>query len=423
MNNIETEKRVISTIILEYEKDPNFFKKIIKTTGSNELYEKLHQKFFSCLKEMLIKKHPIDLYTITDYLSNNEKLCLYLKKIIETYPTIPNIYDIDKFIDKIKEKYRIRILVKEINKISNSCTKEGLEESKAIEFLDNILQTTKKNQKNKTSFNKIDKIALTIMEKIEKNRENGGKQTGILTGFDKLDKITLGLQKTDLILIGGQTSVGKTTFALDIARNAAKKNKKVLIFSLEMSEEQLVRRILFGEAKLDSNKKTNDYLDNKDMEKLISGCNKISDFDIFIEDSGNISSEDIIRKVEDLKSTNGVDLVIIDYIQLIEEKKNFQRKDLEISHISRNLKRLAKKMNIPVIALSQLSRKMEDRNKKKPRLSDLRESGALEQDADIVFFIYKEKKKIYLEIAKHRNGPTGKIELFFSTQHVSFKNS
>jgi replicative DNA helicase len=264
--------------------------------------------------------------------------------------------------------------------------------------------------------------------------QKGNYITGVPTGFIELDRLTSGFQPSDLIIIAGRPSMGKTAFALNITANTAIKYKiPVGIFSLEMSKEQLTTRMLCAEAKVDSQKLRSGFLADYDWQLLTEAASALSEAPIFIDDTPAISVLELRGKARRLKLEHNISLIIIDYLQLMRGKGKGERREQEISEISRSLKALAKELNIPVVALSQLNRKVEDREDKRPRLADLRESGAIEQDADLITFLYR--NEIYnqrednpnrgiaeINIGKHRNGPTGKVKLAFLEKFTSFEN-
>ena len=288
--------------------------------------------------------------------------------------------------------------------------------------------------KTRKSFHAISELIEHNIDKLEERQGNKTLITGVPTGFTDLDHLTSGLQASDLIILAARPSMGKTAFALNIARNAAiEANIPVAIFSLEMSKEQLSMRMLCAEARVDSHRLRGGFLSNEDWHNLTHAASVLSEAPIYIDDSPDISALDIRAKARRLKMEKSLGLVIIDYLQLMKARSQSERRDLEISDISRALKSLAKELSLPVVALSQLNRKLEERNDKRPKLSDLRESGALEQDADLVTFIYRDevynrdennpnRGKAEILVSKHRNGPTGDIPLAFIHAYTRFEN-
>jgi replicative DNA helicase len=280
----------------------------------------------------------------------------------------------------------------------------------------------------------LSKLILRNIETLEEKQGNRSLVTGVPMGFTLLDNMTSGLQNADLIILAGRPSMGKTALALNIARNAAvDANIPVAVFSLEMSKEQLSLRMLCAEARLDSSRLRGGYFSMEDWHRLTDSAGVLSESSIYIDDTPSLSAMEIRAKARRLKMDKNIGLVIIDYLQLMQGRSSAERRDLEISEISRSLKALAKELNLPVLALSQLNRMLEQRNDKRPKLSDLRESGALEQDADVVAFIYRDEiyntdennpKRGTAEIilAKQRNGPVGEVTLAFLNSYTRFEN-
>ncbi|CAD7772577.1 MAG: Replicative DNA helicase [Candidatus Methanoperedenaceae archaeon GB37] len=289
-------------------------------------------------------------------------------------------------------------------------------------------------QRIQTSYYPLKELIKSTFQTIQSITQKDSYITGIPTGFINFDRLTSGFQPSDLIIIAGRPSMGKTAFALNIATNAATKYKiPVAIFSLEMSKEQLTTRMLCAEAKVDSQKLRSGFLAEHDWQLLIEAASVLSEAPIFIDDTPAISVLELRAKARRLKSEHNINLIIIDYLQLMKGKSGNERREQEISEISRSLKALAKELNIPVVALSQLNRKVEDRENKRPRLADLRESGAIEQDADLIAFLYRDEVYNQREdnpnrgiaeiiIGKHRNGPVGKVKLAFLEKFTSFEN-
>jgi replicative DNA helicase len=284
------------------------------------------------------------------------------------------------------------------------------------------------------SFFPIGQIIDKSIDAIEEQHNRKQLITGVPTGFKKLDEMTSGFQGSDLIIIAARPSMGKTALALNIARHAAvDANISTAFFSLEMSKEQLCMRLLCSEARLDSAKLRSGFFNQKDWERLIEAADTLTQAPLYIDDSPDVSALEIRAKARRLKMEHDLGIVIVDYLQLMKTRSSFERRELEISEISRSLKGLAKELGIPVIALSQLNRKLEERSDKRPQLSDLRESGALEQDSDVVAFIYRDevynkeennpnKGTAEIILAKQRNGPTGKVTLTFINQYTRFEN-
>jgi replicative DNA helicase len=302
-----------------------------------------------------------------------------------------------------------------------------------VDFAESAIFEISEN-KGSQAFIPLRQLIDVNIDMLEERQGNKALVTGVETGFSDLDSLTSGLQPSDLIILAARPSMGKTALALNLARNAAiAANSAVAIFSLEMSKEQLSMRMLCSEAQVDSFRLRGGFLSTDDWERLTHAADVLSTAPIFIDDSADVTSMDIRAKARRLKMDHDLSLVIIDYLQLMKGRSGIERRDLEISEISRSLKSLAKELNVPVLALSQLNRKLEERNDKRPKLSDLRESGALEQDADVVMFIYRDdvynkdennpnRGTAEIIVAKHRNGPIGDVTLTFRGASTRFEN-
>jgi replicative DNA helicase len=324
-------------------------------------------------------------------------------------------------------------LIEKANAIAKRCYDDRGNVDDVIDFAEtSVFEISQR--KTSQSFFPISRLILKNIETLEENQGNKSLVTGVPMGFGLLDTLTSGLQKSDLIILAARPSMGKTALALNIARNAAvDANIPVAVFSLEMSKEQLSLRMLCAEARLDSSRLRGGFFSMADWHRLTDAAGILSESPIYIDDSPSLSAMEIRAKARRLKMDKNIGLVIIDYLQLMKARSGAERRDLEISEISRSLKALAKELEIPVLAISQLNRMLEQRNDKRPRLSDLRESGALEQDADVVAFIYRDE--IYNQdennplkgiaeiiLAKQRNGPIGKVKLTFLDAYTRFEN-
>jgi replicative DNA helicase len=324
-------------------------------------------------------------------------------------------------------------LIEKANAIVKRCFEERGEAEDVIDFAESAIFEISE-QKAQQSFYPLSKIILGNIETLEEKQGNHSLVTGVPTGFNQLDNLTSGLQNSDLIILAARPSMGKTALALNIARNAAvDANVPVAVFSLEMSKEQLSLRMLCSEARIDSSRLRGGFFSMEDWHRLTDAAGTLSEAPIYIDDSPSLSAMEIRAKARRLKMDKNIGLIIIDYLQLMQGRSSAERRDLEISEISRGLKALAKELKLPVMALSQLNRMLEQRTDKRPRLSDLRESGALEQDADVVAFIYRDE--VYnkeednpnrgaaeIILSKQRNGPTGDVFLSFLKSYTRFEN-
>ncbi|MDB5083509.1 MAG: replicative helicase [Bacilli bacterium] len=390
-----------------------------------DFYRVNHQKIYTSMLELSAQNEPVDLVTVTSLLQTKAQLdevggVVYLASLTNTVPTAANV---EYYAQIVREKSVLRRLINVATEIAAT----GYSGTGEItELLDHAEQQIYELTQSKLTrgFTPIKDILMSSFERIEFLYNQKGGITGIPSGYPDLDKMTSGFQKSDLIIVAARPSVGKTAFALNIAQNVAvRANQPVAIFSLEMSKEQLVNRILSAEANIDAGKMRTGALDEADWPKLTMAIATLSEAPIYIDDTPGITVGEIRSKLRRLQAERGVGMVLVDYLQLIQGRSTRgDNRQQEVSEISRTLKQIARELNVPVIALSQLSRSVEQRQDKRPMMSDIRESGSIEQDADIVAFLYRddyydpesEKKNIIeIIIAKQRNGPTGKVELVF----------
>jgi len=398
-----------------------------------DFYKKSHQIIFKCILELFEKSRGVDLVTLTEELNRINLLediggVTYLTNLINSVPTAANI---EYYIKIIEEKSILRNLIISATKIISM----GYEEKEDAKILLDkaehlIFEVSERNLGQ--SFVPIKEILQDSFEKIESLYHRGEFITGVPSGFDEFDDITTGFQPSELIVIAGRPGMGKTAFCMTIAQYiAVSKNVPVALFSLEMSKSQLVQRMLCSEARVDAHNLRKGRLAESDWPTLSMAAGRLASAPIFIDDTAGISCLEIKAKARRLKAQHNLGLVIIDYLQLIASSGRVENRQQEISEISRSLKGLARELNVPVIAVSQLSRAVEQRERKRPRLSDLRESGAIEQDADLVVFLYREEyykpkteRKGIAEviISKQRNGPTGQIDLAFVKEYAKFEN-
>ena len=398
-----------------------------------DFYKKSHQIIFKCILELFEKSRGVDLVTLTEELNRINLLediggVTYLTNLINSVPTAANI---EYYIKIIEEKSILRNLIISATKIISM----GYEEKEDAKILLDkaehlIFEVSERNLGQ--SFVPIKEILQDSFEKIESLYHRGEFITGVPSGFDEFDDITTGFQPSELIVIAGRPGMGKTAFCMTIAQYiAVSKSIPVALFSLEMSKSQLVQRMLCSEARVDAHNLRKGRLAESDWPTLSMAAGRLASAPIFIDDTAGISCLEIKAKARRLKAQHNLGLVIIDYLQLISSSGRVENRQQEISEISRSLKGLARELNVPVIAVSQLSRAVEQRERKRPRLSDLRESGAIEQDADLVVFLYREEyykpkteRKGIAEviISKQRNGPTGQIDLAFVKEYAKFEN-
>ena len=430
-HNVEAERAVIGAMML----NADAIMVCSELLTSDEFYQQQYGIIFDALVEMYKDGVGADLVTLQNKLREKEVTpelysVEYLGELLASVPTSANV----KFYAEIvHEKAVLRRLIR----VSEQVTKDCYMDSQPLE---DILEDTEKSvfdviqQRGGSEFEPIRDVVLRTLDSIEKAAKQKGNITGLETGFRDLDAKTAGLQKSDLILIAARPAMGKTAFVLNIAEYVAlHSNSTIALFSLEMSKEQLVKRMLAMNSMVDSQKIRTGDLEDDDWDKLVGSVRKIGNSNLVIDDTSGITASELRSKCRKLKIEQGLDLVIIDYLQLMTGagKRKSDSRQQEISDISRSLKVMARELNVPVIALSQLSRAVESRPDKRPMLSDLRESGAIEQDADIVMFIYwdeyynpdSEKKGVAeVIVAKQRSGPTGPVELAWLSQYTKFGN-
>ncbi|MDL2329269.1 replicative DNA helicase [Desulfosarcina sp. OttesenSCG-928-A07] len=428
---IEAEESILSAILL----DNTTLIDVLDILSADDFYKGAHQMIFSAVEALYAKSEPVDLVTLANILRERDQLekvggAAYLSTLVDVIPVAVNTRHYARI---IHEKAILRRLILHSNAIATRCFEDTGDVDGVIEFAQSAVFEVSQG-KNRPAFSPLSKIIETNIDQLEERQGNRTLITGIPTGFSRLDTLTAGMQNSDFIIIAGRPAMGKTAFALNIARNAAiESGMPVAIFSLEMSKEQLSMRMLCAEARVDASRIRSGFLNQEDWSRITEAAGTLTEAPIFIDDSPDISTMSIRTKSMRMKMDKGLGMVIIDYLQLMRGSVDSERRDLEISEISRSLKILAKELNIPVIALSQLNRKLEERSDKRPQLSDLRESGALEQDADLVAFIYRDE--VYnrdennphrgtaeIILAKQRNGPTGVATLTFMGAYTRFEN-
>ncbi len=433
-NSQEAEQAVLSAMFLSR----NALDKTFEMVDETAFYYDNNRKIFNCLKKLYDEYAPIDMTTITTELRNEGILeeiggVIYLTEVLNTESTAANI---DYYLKIISDDALLRRLIE----VSNEVNQMGYDTTQNVsDTLDEaerkILSIVK--DKRSTEFQNIKDVVYRVQKNLQTLAETKGDITGIPTGWSDFDKITSGLHENQLIIIGARPAMGKTAFALNLATNVAvSTNKSVALFNLEMGSEQLANRMLSSLGQIEGYKFMSGKLNNNDYVKFNEALSQLEDTNIFIDDTPGITIGEIRSKCRRLKtSATGLDLVIIDYLQLISGGKNYgANRQQEVSDISRSLKMLAMELNIPVIALCQLSRTVESREDKRPLMSDLRESGSIEQDADIVAFLYRDDyynkaartdnntSLSELIIGKHRNGTTGTINLLFKRDTSTFLN-
>jgi len=429
--HIEAEQSILGGILIENEA----INRVTEILDADDFYREAHRKIFNALINLSERDEPADLITLTNELRKIDELdsiggASYLASLIDSVPTAANIQYYARI---VKEKAILRKLIQTSTEIiTHSYDDRGDVESFLDEAERSIFEISEKRVR--PSFYPIREIVKESFATIEKLFKKKEAVTGVPSGFKELDRMTAGFQPSDLVIIAGRPSMGKTAFCLDVAEYAAIDNKiPVAIFSLEMSKEQLVIRMLCSQAHVEGTRLRTGYLNESDWPKLTIAAGSLSESPIYIDDTAALSVLEMRAKARRLKADHGLGMVIVDYLQLMKGRARVESRQQEISEISRSLKALAKELNIPVIAVSQLSRKTEERTGNRPQLSDLRESGAIEQDADLIIFIYRDevynkdpdnpnRGKAEVIIGKQRNGPIGKIDLAFLDKFTTFKD-
>lgn len=427
--NPQAEQSLIGALLI----DKDAIIKIADIVHTEDFYVEKHSLIFDAIIKLFEKREPVDVVTLSEELEKQNKLkevggASYLAELVNGVPSAAHVL---QYAQIVAQKATLRRLIQAASQINNMAYEEE-------EQLDSLLDNAEKtlfdvSQKHlRQNFVSIKDVLAESFDRLDSLHKDKESLRGIPTGFGGIDNILAGLQRSDLIILAARPSMGKTSLALNIAQNiATKQGVPVGIFSLEMSKEQLIDRMLASEAGIDSWKLRTGNLEDKDFEKINKAMGLLAEAPLYIDDSPMANVMEMRTKARRLQSEHDLGLIVVDYLQLMSARTNSDNRVQEISEISRGLKGLARELNVPVIALSQLSRSVEQRNPKIPQLSDLRESGSIEQDADVVMFIYREdyyeketEKKNIAEvlIKKHRNGPTGDVELFFQPEQTLFKS-
>jgi replicative DNA helicase len=427
--NLDAEMSVLGCLML----DKDAIIKIGDIVSSDHFYDEKNKQIFEAILDLYTKNTSVDILTVTNWLEEKKLLdkvggSSYLTQLVNAVPSAAHV---THYAYIVRKKGTLRKLITAAGEISNIAFKEEGEMEDILDVAEQKLFSI--SQKHlKQNFVSIGNILHTTFERIDELHREKGKLRGLPTGYVDLDNLLGGLQKSDLVVLAARPSMGKTSLALDIMRNVAVNAKvPVGIFSLEMSKDQLVDRLLSSQSDVNLWKIRTGHLNEDDFDHIGKAMGELSESPIFIDDAAGSNIMEIRTKARRLQSEHGVGLIVVDYLQLM-EGRNQENRVQEVSEISRALKLLARELNVPVLALSQLSRGVESRPDKIPQLADLRESGSIEQDADVVMFIYREEmykgkdaKRPHIaeiHIKKHRNGPTGQVELFFDQEKTSFKN-
>ncbi len=426
-HDLDAEQAVLGALMLR----PSAIHEIVDLLTPEMYYARKHSLIYQAILELSVKNEPVDVLSVATKLKDKKLLTdvggnTYLNELMTTVPSTINVRH---YADQVYKKYILRSLIDASEQIATAAYDESNEDVATI--LDNAekrIFRVSSSMNIKNAFISIKQSLVETWEQIEHLIENKDELRGVPTGFKDLDNLTAGFQRSDLIILAARPSMGKTTFALDIARHAALSNIPVGIFSLEMSSNQLVQRMLSAESRVDAwSIRTGHGLHGNDFTALQEAAARLSKAPIYIDDQAGNSIVKMRSVARRLKSEHGLGLIIVDYLQLMSTSKNYDSMVNQVTEISRSLKQLARELDVPVLALSQLSRAVESRGGK-PRLSDLRDSGSIEQDADLVMFIHREDRYkdqaerdnlVEILIEKHRNGPTGKIDLYFDLKTSS----
>ncbi len=432
--SLEAEQSVLGSAFLS----KYALQKICDELSRDDFYLESHAKIYDALHELNEEGKPIDITIVTDRLEKHKTLSSIgnIEYLLEIINSVPSASNVDYYINIVHEKAILRRLIGVSNDIAGEAYLENGNVNDILDGAEMKILNVAKTRKS-SEFHKIQDVVFKAQENLEKLCNQKGEITGLATGFYEIDKLTSGLHENELIIIAARPAMGKTAFALNIATNIAKTtDKAVAIFNLEMNAEQLVTRMFSSAAQVEGSKLRTGKLDNNDWKKLSEGISQLADTNIFIDDTPGITIGDIRSKCRRLAaSKEGLGIVLIDYLQLISGSAKYAgNRQQEVSEISRGLKTMALELGVPVIALAQLSRAVEGRDDKRPLMSDLRESGSIEQDADIVAFLYRDdyyNKEARMDgnisisefiVAKHRNGPTATIELLFKKNTSTFAN-
>jgi replicative DNA helicase len=429
--NIEAERGVLGSIII----DPEAIVQVGDFLTADDFYRDAHRTIYEVIAQLYEQREAADFITICDELERRNKLedvggASYITSLINQVPTSGNVEYYGRIVERTAILRRLIHAAGEIAAIAYDEVDADLALEKAEQLIFGIGQ-----RHAHSDFSPLRDLLSDYMNKLDQLHERRGTIVGVPTGFTDLDRLTGGLQKSDLIILAARPAVGKSSLALSLAHNSAIKHQRsIAVFSLEMSKEQLVQRLLSMDAGVDQQRLRTGWIEDDDWERIIYSMGTLSEANIWIDDTAGISTVEMRSKARRLQAEHGIDLIIVDYLQLMQSSVSGKRNEnrvQEISEISRNLKGLARELDMPVLALAQLSRAVDSRQSKVPILSDLRESGSIEQDADIVMFIYRddvynpesERKNIAdIIVAKHRNGPVGEVSLYFQANQTRFRD-
>jgi replicative DNA helicase len=429
--SIEAEQSVLGALLI----DRDAVIEVADFLRAQDFYRQAHGTIYQAVLDLYDKREPVDIVTVSEVLERNDALeqvggSAYLTSLINLTPTAVNAVHYGRIVER---KAVLRNLIGAAGRIASIGYDESADVGESIDRAEQELFAVSQ-KRVETGFSPLKQLLHTAYDRLDYLHQHKGEISGIRTGFADLDTLTSGLQKSDLVVLAARPSIGKTSLALNFAEHAAvREGKTVGIFSLEMSKEQLVLRLLSSVASIDSQRLRSGFLEEMDFTRLAPAMNALAEAPMFIDDTPNISTMELRTKARRLQAESGLDMIVVDYLQLMQSTLNSRdaNRVQEVSEITRGLKGLARELQVPVVALSQLSRQAEMRESKEPRLSDLRESGSIEQDSDLVMFLWREKERggededpegeiINLRLAKHRNGPTGETKLYFRKRQTRF---
>jgi len=433
-HSIEAEQAVLGGLML----DNAAWDKVADAVAEEDFYRRDHRLIFRAVAHLAEKGQPFDVVTLAEWLESHNELenaggLVYLGALAENTPSAANI---KAYADIVHDRSVLRQLVSAANDIADSAYNTEGRETRVLldEAEKRVFEIADRSAREQQGFADIRSVLTKAVDRIDHLFQQDNPITGIATGFTDFDELTAGLQRSDLIIVAGRPSMGKTTFAMNIAEHVAIKEKKpVAVFSMEMPAEQLAMRMMSSLGRIDQNKVRTGKLEEEDWPRLTSAVGLLAETRLYIDDQGGLSPTDLRARARRLarEQEEGLGLIVVDYLQLMQVHGSKENRTAEISEISRSLKSLARELNVPIVALSQLNRSLEQRPNKRPVMSDLRESGAIEQDADVIVFIYRDE--VYNEesndkgiaeiiIGKQRNGPIGTTRLTFLGQYTRFEN-
>jgi replicative DNA helicase len=431
-HSIEAEQAVLGGAFL----DKEAWDKVVERVREEDFYRKDHRTIFRAISQLSEEGEPYDIVTVAEWLENHQLLdeAGGMRNLAALAENTPSASNISAYADIVRKRSILRQLISATTDINDTVfNPQGRSSEQILEYAEQtVFEIAERENQGRKSYLDIKEYLKGALERIDELFHKDSPITGIATGYDDLDMKTAGFQRSDLIIVAGRPSMGKTAFAINIAEHAAIKGKEsVAVFSMEMPGEQLAMRMMSSLGRIDQHKIRTGKLDDEDWPRLTSAVSILQESKMFIDDTPALTPSELRARCRRISREHGLDLVVVDYLQLMQVAGTNENRATEISEISRSLKAMAKELSVPVIALSQLNRSLESRNDKRPVMSDLRESGAIEQDADVILFIYRDevydeesvdKGMAEIIIGKQRNGPIGKVKLAFRGQYTRFEN-